>query len=66
VESVPGTFAHGWAVRLFAGSRADYFVREGAGLAKPPYGRPATFVTLLRGAGTFLRCKICERKEMRR
>jgi hypothetical protein len=43
---------------LFAGPRAHYFVREGAGLAKPPCGRPARFVTLLRGAGTFLRCEI--------
>lgn len=55
-------FKSGWAVALFAGRRAHWFVRSSvSAMAGPICGQSRAVVAALREPGTFKRCKTCER-----
>lgn len=55
-------FTEGWAVRLFGFGKAHYWKRDGVGFATPVCAGVAEVrVAALRAAGSFTRCKRCER-----
>jgi hypothetical protein len=55
-------FQSGWAVALFGGRCAHWFVRRNVSpMADALCGRKTVVVSALRGPGTFIHCKTCER-----
>jgi hypothetical protein len=55
-------FTEGWALRIFSWGAAHYYVREGAGLAKPLCRSEEVPAGFLRGLGNWRQCKNCLRR----
>jgi len=54
-------FRSGWAVIIAQWGKAHYFARDEAGICTSLCGRARVVATRLYHAGTFKRCKLCEK-----